>query len=138
DVAQRREAMNAFQNPEDETRLIFITMAAAEAINLQSAKCFILLDTPWSAGDYLQLIGRMLRIGSQHDRCYVLHFVTKNSIDERVMAVLQKKMNLVEKIIGKRIKGEDDDDFVVSTENDVSELFRILKQDAIAQKGAAK
>jgi len=39
-------------------------------------------------------------------------------------------MGLVEKGLGKRIKGEADTDVVVSVENDLSDLFNALVQDA--------
>jgi SNF2 family DNA or RNA helicase len=133
DTKQRAAAMNAFQDPKDDTRVILITMAASEAINLQAAKAIIFYDTPWSAGDYLQILGRMIRIGTVHDKVYALHLVCSGSVDERVMQVLRKKMSLVESVLGKRVKGEDDA-IEVSSENDISDLFNSLRQDALAAK----
>lgn len=130
DEEERRKAQNAFQDPKSDVRVVCITTAASEAINLQSAKAIIFYDTPWSAGDYLQLLGRMIRIGSIHDRCYAIHLVAKGTIDDRVVKVMSKKMDLVEKVLGKRIKGESDSDVVVSVENDLSDLFNALVTDA--------
>ena len=107
-----------------------ITTAAAEAINLQAAKALVFYDTPWSAGDYLQILGRMIRIGSTHDRCYAIHLVCEKTIDERVVKVLSKKMGLVESVLGKRIKGEGDTGVMVDAVNDLSDLFEGLLQDA--------
>lgn len=103
DEKQRKASQDAFQNPKGDVRAVVITSAAAEAINLQAAKALVFFDTPWSAGDYLQILGRMIRIGSVHDRCYALHLVVRNTIDDRVVKVLSKKMGLVESVIGKRI-----------------------------------
>jgi SNF2 family DNA or RNA helicase len=133
DGKARAAAMNAFQDPNNDTRVILITMAASEAINLQAAKAIIFYDTPWSAGDYLQILGRMIRIGTAHDKVYALHLVCKGSVDERVMKVLRNKMTLVESVLGKRIKGEQDD-ITVSSENDISDLFNSLRLDALAAK----
>ena len=131
----RDAAMRAFQNPNDDTRVCCITMAGSDAINLQAAKAIIFFDTPWSAGDYIQILGRMIRIGSLHDRCYAIHLVGKlkrrKTIDHRIMEVQAKKMSLVEAVIGKRIKGVDDDT-VISVENDISDLFAGLREDAKA------
>jgi SNF2 family DNA or RNA helicase len=129
----RDAAMRAFQNPNDDTRVCCITMAGSDAINLQAAKAIIFFDTPWSAGDYIQILGRMIRIGSLHDRCYAVHLVGKlkrrKTIDHRIMEVQAKKMGLVEAVIGKRIKGVNDDT-VISVENDISDLFAGLREDA--------
>ena len=132
---QRRAAMKAFQDPKSDVRVICITTAGSEAINLQTAKALVCMDTPWSAGEFLQLLGRMIRIGSVHDRCYVIHMVarlsgkSKETIDHRIMEVLGKKMSLVEAVLGKRIKGNDDD-VAIKVENDITELFSVLKRDA--------
>lgn len=133
---QRKKAMDSFQNPESKDRVICITTAGSEAINLQAAKVLVCLDTPWSAGEFLQLVGRMIRIGSEHDKCYVIHMVAnktgkdKETIDHRIMEVLGKKMHLVEAVLGKRIKGEKDSEVAIAVDNDISDLFASLKSDA--------
>ena len=133
---QRRASMKSFQSPDSDTRVICITTAGSEAINLQAAKALVCMDTPWSAGEFLQLLGRMIRIGSEHDKCYVIHMVAERSgkdretIDHRIMEVLNKKMSLVEAVLGKRIKGVDDKDEAIQVENDISDLFSSLKKDA--------
>lgn len=132
---QRRAAMKAFQDPNSDVRVICITTAGSEAINLQAAKALVCMDTPWSAGDFLQLLGRMIRIGSEHDKCYVVHMVgrrsgsKKETIDHRIMEVLGKKMSLIEAVLGKRIKGEGEE-AAIQVENDISDLFASLREDA--------
>lgn len=133
DERGRKTSQDAFQDPKSDARVVAITTAAAEAINLQAAKALIFYDTPWSAGDYLQILGRMIRIGSTHDRCYAIHLVTEGTIDDRVVKVLTKKMGLVESVLGKRIKGEDDAGVTVDATNDLSDLFSELISDARAR-----
>jgi SNF2 family DNA or RNA helicase len=131
DEKKRKAAQDAFQDSKGDTRVIVITTAASEAINLQAAKALIFYDTPWSAGEYLQIIGRMIRIGSTHDRCFALHLVCTGTIDVRVTQVLAKKMDLVEQVLGRRLKGEDDD-VVVNSSDDLTDLFEGLMEDARA------
>lgn len=128
--AQRQAAMAAFQDPDSDVRICFITEAAKEGINLQAAKALIFYDSPWSAGDYIQVLGRIIRIGSAHDRCYAIHLVAKGTIDDKVMAVLKKKMKLIEAIMGKRLKSDTDTDEIVTTENDISDIFSAMQADA--------
>jgi len=131
-TAQRDAAMTSFQNPNSDVRVACLTTAGSEAINLQAAKAIVCFDTPWSAGEFLQLVGRMIRIGSTHDTCSVVHLVAKGkkkTVDHRVLEVLGKKMSLVEAVLGKRIKGTGESS-IISVENDISDLFQSLKQDA--------
>jgi SNF2 family DNA or RNA helicase len=126
---QRKEAQDAFQDQKSDTAVIVITTAATEAVNLQAAKALVFYDTPWSGGDYIQAIGRMIRIGSIHDRVFAVHLVCGGTIDDRIMEVIKRKMKLIESVIGKRIKGESDE-FEVAASNDLSDLFDSLKGDA--------
>lgn len=134
DEDQRKASQDAFQNPKDDTKVICITTAATEAVNLQAAKAIIFFDTPWSAGDYLQALGRMIRIGSEHDSVYAFHLVCQDSIDERVQEVRRSKMRLIESVLGKRLKG-DADDVEVSVSNEIGDLFSALQQDARRRNG---
>ena len=129
---QRKEAQKAFQDPTSDTQVVLITMAGGEAINLQSAKAIVFYDSPWSAGDYIQILGRMIRIGSKHDNVYAFHMVTEGTVDQRVMQVLRKKMKLINQVLGKRIKGDDveEDSMEVMVDNDISEIFSQLQADA--------
>jgi SNF2 family DNA or RNA helicase len=135
---ERKEAQDIFQNLESGTNVIWLTAAGGEAINLQSAKAIIFYDSPWSAGDYLQILGRMIRIGSPNDRCYAIHLVCEDTVDERVMDVLAKKMKLVEGIIGQRLKGEErsetDDNSVITQTSEIGDIFSALQQDARKKK----
>lgn len=130
DEDERKKAMQKFQDPDSGVRIIWITEAAKEGINLQAAKALVFYDSPWSAGDYIQILGRMIRIGSTHDRCYAIHMVARGTIDGKVMSVLRTKMKLIEQVMGKRLKGEDMEDIAVSEDNSIDDLFSALQADA--------
>jgi len=134
---QRQKAQDRFQNVDDPCKVICITMAGGDAINLQAAKAIIFYDTPWSAGDYIQIIGRMIRIGSLHDNVLALHLVAKlksgkGTIDQRVMDVIESKMKLIEAVLGERLKGTakgtGKDRIDVSSE--INDIFGALQADA--------
>lgn len=128
----RQKAQDAFQNPDNPCRAICITSAGGEAINLQAAKAIVFYDTPWSAGEYLQVLGRMIRIGSMHDRVLAIHLVAKvsgvPSVDQKVMEVIEKKLKLIEAVLGERLKGgEGAKGEILKVTNDVTDLFDALK-----------
>lgn len=128
---QRKAAMRAFQDKDSDVKVVCITMAASEAINLQMAKCLIFYDLPWSAGDLLQILGRMIRIGSLHDRVYAVRLLGESTVDMHVEKVLDNKMDLIERVIGKRIKGEDDETNFVRQEDDISNIYNMMINEAM-------
>ncbi len=111
---QRQHAQETFQNLESDVKVIFITDAGSEAINLQAAAAMIFYDAPWSWGNYVQLLGRPIRIGSVHQHVVVYHLVSerpgetvkeRRTIDRYVLDLLEKKKDLIDKVIGEAAVG---------------------------------
>jgi SNF2 family DNA or RNA helicase len=128
---ERLASQKAFQDEKSEVKVCLITMAAAEGVNLQLAKAVIFYDTPWSAGDYLQIVGRMIRIGSIHDKVFSYHLVAPKTIDDRVIKTLKAKMGLIESVLGKRLKADEDSDMVIDVgTSEIADLFDGLLEDA--------
>lgn len=113
DDKQRKKAQDEFQNLKSKTRVIFITAAGSEAINLQAAAGMVFFDMPWSWGDYVQIIGRMIRIGSPHKGVLCFHLLAElpgkgkeaKTIDHHVLSLLRKKKNLIDKVLGEAAVG---------------------------------
>ena len=111
---QREDARVTFQNVESDTKVIFITDAGSEAINLQAASAMVFYDAPWSWGVYVQLLGRPIRIGSVHQSVVVYHLISerpaetkkdRKTIDRYVLDMLGKKKDLIDKVIGEAAVG---------------------------------
>lgn len=109
DSEERERSKLSFQT--GKSKVILITSAGGEGVNLQAASVIVFFDSPWSAGEYAQVIGRMCRIGSIHDRVVAIHLVarppttvrTSDTIDSYTMKVLQTKMDLFEKVLDRKI-----------------------------------
>lgn len=97
---QRIEAMRKFQDPKGTHDLIFINAAATEAVNLQQAAHLFVLDLPWSWGQMLQLVGRMVRMASPHSACTLHILPARGTIDEFSIETLKGKKGLFEAILG--------------------------------------
>lgn len=111
---QRQNAMKAFQDFKSGVPVIFITNAGSDSINLQAASAMVFFDTPWVWGDYAQLLGRMIRIGSPHPNVLAIHLMAerpygaakkRETIDHKTVAKLRKKKGLIDQIIGEAAKG---------------------------------
>jgi SNF2 family DNA or RNA helicase len=110
DAKVRDKHRGLFQDMNSGINVILITTAGSESLNLHSAEHFALLDLPWSWGDYLQLIGRALRIGSLHKSVVAHHFLGlkrdgKKTIDHNVLRALRTKKKLADKVAGENLKG---------------------------------
>jgi SNF2 family DNA or RNA helicase len=106
----REKNKNLFQDPKSDVNVIMITNAGAESVNLQAAENFIFFDLPWSYGDYLQLVGRMIRIGSKHETVTAHHFLGrkidgKKTIDHHILKALKSKKKLADKVAGENLQG---------------------------------
>jgi hypothetical protein len=80
--------------------LIVVNAAGIEGINLQQAAHMVLLDVPWSWGDLIQLVGRMVRMASPHSACTLHILVAKGTIDEYAIETLKGKKGVFEQILG--------------------------------------
>lgn len=110
DPKKRRKSAEIFQKVDSGVNVILITNAGSESINLQSAEHFVFFDLPWSYGDYLQLIGRMIRIGSMHGSVLAHHFIARRidgskTIDDHVLKGLKNKKKLADKVAGENLQG---------------------------------
>lgn len=98
--AQRNENKKRFQEPGSGYDMIVINSAGIEGINLQQAAHLICLDLPWSWGDLIQLVGRMVRMASPHSACTLHVLAAKGTIDEYTVETLKGKKGVFEKILG--------------------------------------
>jgi SNF2 family DNA or RNA helicase len=139
---KRRDAQKAFQDLQSDTQVIFITAAGSEAINLQAASGIVFYDMPWSWGDYVQILGRMIRIGSPHQFVLAYHLLAelpgvgkdRKSIDHHVLSLLRRKKNLVDKVLGEAAQGAlkfekntTTDEDVLSTKGGIRELVKAMQ-----------
>ncbi|WPX07743.1 phospholipase D-like domain-containing anti-phage protein [Anaerocellum danielii] len=81
-------------------RLMIGTDAAAEGLNLQTLGALINVDLPWNPIRLEQRQGRIRRIGQQFDKVYVYNLRYKDSIEDRIHAVLSGRIKLTYDIIG--------------------------------------
>lgn len=78
---QCKQAMEWFnENPND--KAIILTSAGAQSINLQSTNNFIFYDLPYTSGQFIQAIGRIIRLGSKYEEFNIYIILSKDTLDE--------------------------------------------------------
>merc|ERR1719482_2408654 len=87
----RDDAIQAF-NTQPSLRVILISLkAGGEGLNLQVANHVFLLDPWWNPACELQAIQRAHRIGQLRE-VKAVRFVTKNTIEEKIVALEKKQL----------------------------------------------
>lgn len=135
----REKHKNLFQDPNSGVNIVLITMAGSESINLHAAEHFVFVDLPWSWGDYVQLTGRSIRIGSQHKVVVAHHLLGKkqngeDTIDHHVLAALRAKKKLSDKVAGESLKSA----LHFTADDVVKDVFALIRAAQAGKKAGDK
>lgn len=95
-MQEKEDAIAKFRESGD---ILISTEAGGEGRNLQFANVLINYDLPWSPLKVEQRIGRIHRFGQASD-VFIFNFTTRDTVAERVLEVLQSKIQLFEDSIG--------------------------------------
>lgn len=95
----RREKEGAIASFREEADVLLTTESAGEGRNLQFCHAMANFDLPWNPMQIEQRMGRIHRIGQDHD-VEVTNLVSRGTIEERVLGVLEAKINLFELVVG--------------------------------------
>jgi SNF2 family DNA or RNA helicase len=99
DVDQKKRTLiiDNFTSGEGQ-KIIIGTTAIEEGLNLQAGSVLINLDLPWNPAKLRQRLGRIYRLGSEHDTIRMINLIMEDTIEERVLEVLYEKGELFEQI----------------------------------------
>lgn len=101
-LTERALAQDAFRV---RARVLVSTDAGGEGINLQFAHIVVNWDLPWTPTKIEQRIGRVDRIGQTH-AVTAYNLVRENSIDARVLDVLERKLDTILAELGSDKRGD--------------------------------
>jgi SNF2 family DNA or RNA helicase len=112
----------------DEAAVLLSTESAGEGRNLQFCHVMVNMDLPWNPMQIEQRVGRLHRVGQEHD-VLLTNLVARGSIEQRILHVLEAKINLFELVVGEldMILGRVDDD--LDFESEVFDAFLAADDD---------
>ena len=124
--AEKERVIAAFR---DEAPVLLCTESAGEGRNLQFCHVMVNMDLPWNPMQIEQRLGRLHRVGQQHD-VLLTNLVARGTIEEQMLRVLEAKINLFELVVGEldMILGRVDDEF--DFETTVFDAFVVSQDDA--------
>ena len=91
DMEERSQVQVRFAN---EARILVSTDAGGEGLNLQFCHVVVNYDIPWNPMRLEQRIGRVDRIGQNHE-VRALNLVLENSVEHRVREILEQKLAVI-------------------------------------------
>jgi SNF2 family DNA or RNA helicase len=89
----RQAAVKAFQENEEIKIFLISLKAGGVGLNLTKAEYVFLLDPWWNPAVEAQAIDRAHRIG-QENKVMIYKFITRNSVEEKIMSLQERKMAL--------------------------------------------
>ncbi|GMR23603.1 MAG: hypothetical protein BMS9Abin37_2046 [Acidobacteriota bacterium] len=95
---QRQGAVDSFQNNRFVLFAFCSTMAASQGINMTAAGTVFFIDLPWTPAAKMQAEDRAHRIG-QTRGLEVVNVLAQNSIDERLVRILQSKAFIINQAV---------------------------------------
>lgn len=117
-IVERQAMVSRFQESDDTTRVFLISLKSGNAgLNLTAADYVFLVDPWWNTAVQQQAIDRTHRIG-QTKSVFAYKMICKDTIEERIIELQQKKKTLSEELISA------EEGFVKNlSEEDVAYLF---------------
>ncbi len=115
--AAKDASVEAFRTA-DRPSILLSTEAGGEGRNFQFCHVLVNYDLPWNPMRVEQRIGRVDRIG-QTDTVQVFNFWVKDSIEERVLDVLERRIGVFEETVGGL------DPILGDTEKDLTKILRL-------------
>jgi SNF2 family DNA or RNA helicase len=79
--------------------VLLCTESGGEGRNIQFCNTIINFDVPWNPMAIEQRIGRIDRIGQQRE-VFVLNLVTRGTVEEQVLHLLDEKISMFELVVG--------------------------------------
>jgi SNF2 family DNA or RNA helicase len=102
--AERGEIVRRFQSKTEEPVLLLSLKAGGVGLNLTAADTVIHLDPWWNPAVERQATDRAHRIG-QDQPVFVYKLVVEGSIEERMLALQERKSALAEGVLGRDAEG---------------------------------
>ena len=100
----RQVNVNHFQNNPDCKFILGTIGAMGTGLTLTAGTVVVFMDHPWTRAAYDQAVDRCHRIG-QKNQLTIYNLLCKNTIDERIWEIVQKKGMMADAIIDGKVAG---------------------------------
>lgn len=98
-VIERQNVMDRFKQ-DSELHILLSSEVGAEGLDFQFCNTIINYDLPWNPMRVEQRIGRIDRYGQKSERVRIISLFLKNTIEERILKRLYKRIGVFKESIG--------------------------------------
>lgn len=98
EVKDKQAQLDKFTSDDNCMVLLATIGAAGTGLTLTVANTLLFLDSPWNYATFTQVSSRIHRIG-QTKNCDIISLLATNTIDERIMNIVEKKKKLGEAVV---------------------------------------
>ncbi len=114
----------------DDIRLLLTTDVLAEGINLHRSNIVINYDLPWNPTRVLQRVGRVNRVGTEHDLVYIFNFFPTAQSDEQLGLAdnIKTKIQAFHDMLGEDAKYLTDEEEVTQHELFGDQIYRQINR----------
>ena len=102
EAARRRQCKEWFVS-DPSGKVLIVTVAGGQSLNLQATPNVIFWDLPFGVGHFIQIMGRIVREFSAYKEFFVDFVVVKDTLDEYKFLFLQSKKELIEKLTSNEV-----------------------------------
>jgi len=127
-IFEREAIVESFRNTSK--GILIMTSVGSEGLDLQFCEGIVNYDLHWNPMRLEQRIGRIDRVGQQKDHVRIVNIHVANSIDSRVLSVINKKLEIIANSVFAPSE-------IVSAIPGTREPFGLYSEEAIAQEVAA-
>lgn len=83
-----------------ERDIILMSSAGSQSLNLEKVNCLLFYDIAFSVGIMIQVIGRITRLSTKHNKLYVAMIYMKDTIDEYKYVLFNDNAYLIKQLFG--------------------------------------
>jgi len=128
-VNKRQALIDEFTNNPG-CKVFLSTDSGGTGLNLQAADCVLNFELPWNPARLNQRIGRVNRIGQASSSVNVINLVSKNSIEEKILAGIHLKTELFTGVFD---GGVDEVEFSREKRNQMLNQLRAMMGEELSQ-----
>ncbi|MDA8091941.1 MAG: helicase-related protein [Actinomycetota bacterium] len=120
----------ASKHKKDTIRLLITTDILAEGINLHRSNTVINYDLPWNPMRVLQRVGRVNRVGSEHEQIHIFNFFPTSQSDEHLglEASIKSKIQAFHDTLGEDAKYLTEEEVISTHELFGDNLYKRLSE----------
>lgn len=101
-TTKARKAAKDWFNDDPKNKVLILSKAGGQSLNLQSCPTFIFYETPQNPASLLQALGRIVRIGSAYDEFFIHFVIVDDTVDQYKYDYVSQNKEVFEKVMNNK------------------------------------